>query len=313
MKCKPEDGKEFLSEPIHYNLNIVRDKKSLHISKWMENDIVRIGDLVDVSGCFYNYEDFQRKFSSVNTNFLIYYGVINAITSYKDKLNVSLHCDNVNELSNAWQGIMHGGNKFIYNMLIKSASVTLVCIEKWKQQCAYQLRWNSVFGKIAKTTTDTQLKWFQTRLLYRILPTQKYLYLLKIVDSPLCTFCNGEQETIIHLFWDCPFVQSFWVDILHWFMDKCAHCRNFSFSESLVLFGLKENVKTDKTMDLLILLGKYHIYKCKINKTIPNVNLFQKYVKQRFYIEKYMSTISGMFDKFTANWCSYRNLIDSIQ
>ena len=77
MKCNPENGKEFLSEPIHYNLNIIRDKKYLHISKWMENYIVKIRDVGDGWGGFYSYEDFRRKFSNVNTNFLIYYRVIN--------------------------------------------------------------------------------------------------------------------------------------------------------------------------------------------------------------------------------------------
>lgn len=309
VKCSPEDDTEFVSECIHYNINIVMAKKTVHINEWMDNNILRIGDIVDENGYFYSFDDFQHKYPMLHTNFLTYYGVTRAITAYKNKLDMSIDNNFVNNCSKAWTSILYGGNRVVYSTLV-GTHVVPRCIEKWTQHCTYQLNWENVFMKLHKSTSDMHLRWFQIRLLHRILPTQRYLFLMKIADSPLCTFCGSEQETILHLLWDCRFVQRFWADLLFWLNDKCTHCANFTFSESLVLFGWKQNCKTDKIMDLMILLGKYHIYKCKIQNKIPSTQYFKQTVRQRYVIEKYAHAIAGKIDRFLVNWAPYMNLLN---
>ena len=31
-------------------------------------------------------------------------------------------------------------------------------------------------------------------------------------DSPFCAFCEDAEETILHMFWECPKVQDFWLE-----------------------------------------------------------------------------------------------------
>ena len=54
------------------------------------------------------------------------------------------------------------------------------------------------------------------------------------------------------------------------------------FIENIVLFGHDIHFKSDNTFDLIILEAKFFIYKCKINKTIPQLNLFKRYLKTNF-------------------------------
>ena len=42
--------------------------------------------------------------------------------------------------------------------------------------------------------------------------------------------------------------------------ESCENCFQPIFTETLVLFGVKENVVTDRTIDLIILLAKYYIF-----------------------------------------------------
>ena len=60
------------------------------------------------------------------------------------------------------------------------------------------------FDRISKTTRDTGLRWFQYKLLYNLLPTCRFLFQRGLVDSFACVFCKGSEETLIHLFLDCP-------------------------------------------------------------------------------------------------------------
>ena len=58
-----------------------------------------------------------------------------------------------------------------------------------------------------------------------------------------------------------------------------AGCSNATLNENIVLFGHDINFKSDNTFDLIILQAKFFIYKCKINKTIPHLHLFKRYLK----------------------------------
>ena len=49
-------------------------------------------------------------------------------------------------------------------------------------------------------TIDTNTRILQHKILNRILFTNKSLYKMKIVRSPLCTFCNTSDESLEHFF-----------------------------------------------------------------------------------------------------------------
>ena len=263
---------------------------------------------MDENGSFFKYADFQHKYPAVNTDFLTFNGIVQALVSYRNKLNISVNSNQYSKTSKVWATI-GGGNKLVYNVFVKN-STPPACISKWSQSCTYQLSWNIIFRRVRKATTDTQLNWFQMRLIHRLLPTQRFLFIRKLADSPLCTFCGNEQETIVHLFWDCPFAQIFWESVFSWISENCEHCANLHLSECLVLFGWKHGCRLDRVMELIILLAKHHIYKSKLQNKLPCISIFQKTLKQRYEIERYGHSIKGMTDKFTMDWISYKNLVD---
>ena len=66
--------------------------------------------------------------------------------------------------------------------------------------------------------------------------------------------------------------------------NSCTHLSYFDFSEELVLFGTKKTVETDVVMDLIILLAKFYLYKCKLQKSVPVLNAFINGIKTRYNI-----------------------------
>ena len=116
-----------------------------------------------------------------------------------------------------------------------------------------------------------------------MIPTNRYLHLRRIKDSPNCTFGCNEEETIVHLFYNCRKV---WNEVLHWVKNNCTNCDTLSLSEQLIILGAKKNVMTDKVIDLLIITGKWHIYKCKLQDSEPRFEIFKKQFQERYIIEK---------------------------
>ena len=53
--------------------------------------------------------------------------------------------------------------------------------------------------------------------------------------------------------------------IVDWLYACVSHCRQLRLSKELVIFGYSSNVHTDKSLDLFILLAKYHIFHAETN------------------------------------------------
>ena len=81
------------------------------------------------------------------------------------------------------------------------------------------LEWKQVHLNMLKSTADVRQRWFQYRIIHRILATNSYLFKIGIVASPLCTFCKQVPETIVHLFCDCTSTTDFIEKAVNWFKE----------------------------------------------------------------------------------------------
>ena len=179
---------------------------------------------------------------------------------------------------------------------------------KWNSE--FQgINWKIVFRSCFTTSKDPQLQWFQTRLLHRILPTQKYLALCKIADSNLCTFCDNLPESIRHLFWECIHVQDFWKLFIDYLKERTLHCDRLILNEELILFGVSKQIKTDKPLDFIILFAKFYIYKCKLEKIKPSLDIFIRQLHYRFAIEKCIAYRNARETEFLRNWLVYERIM----
>jgi hypothetical protein len=304
MKCIPADISDFNAECIFYNKNIMIGKHTVHFKDWVKIGIFQVCHLLKEDGSFLNFEEFQIKFPTLTVNFLKFTGLIEAIRKYQSKINVKKDTS-YKLLKQKPLRIIFEGNKSVQSCLA-SANSAPAGVVKWNN-FFNNLSWTKIFYLCHKTTVDCQLKWFQLRLIYRALPTNRYLFLRKIVQSASCSICNNGEETIIHLMWHCEHVNMFWKDLQELIVTKCSHVTNFRFSEVLVLFGVQENMYTDKALDFIILLAKFYIYKCKWNFSRPALPIFLKFLKSRYNIEKYKETTT--VNNFDILWQPYSNLI----
>ena len=82
---------------------------------------------------------------------------------------------------------------------------------KWQNELnlLQNLEWNKTFSLPFKITRDTNLRWFQVRINYRILGTNNLLFKMNIRVNDLYTFRLNEKETIKHLFLNCEITTNF--------------------------------------------------------------------------------------------------------
>ena len=83
-------------------------------------------------------------------------------------------------------------------------------------------------------SVDTKSREFQYRILNRYLTTNSFLYKIGLANSPLCTFCKQESESLEHLLIICSCTKSFWSDFITWSNQLNIFLRDLPDSDILV-------------------------------------------------------------------------------
>ena len=301
-KCTPSTLNDFASERFHLNNHVTIGGKCIFFKKWIDNGIYCIGHLLN-EGDFISFEQFNIKYPRIRVNFLTYEGIIRALKHYKNRLDINLKDEFVIGDSVVMKCLYKENSKYIYMQLINGKPSN--CPEKWAKIEPIQFEVKTVFTKIFSTTSDPKLRWFQFRLLYRLIPTQRFLYLRKIINSPICNLCFIENQTIEHLFWECPMANRFWTEFNIWMKNNFSHCLNLSLSKRLILLGWDEKIDTDKVFDLFILLAKFYIYTTKLNNCSLLFTTFVQNIKHYFQIEKHNASLNGKSEEFKIKWTNY--------
>ena len=78
-----------------------------------------------------------------------------------------------------------------------------------------------------------------------------------------------------------------------------------------MLFGVDSTVITDTIFDLIILLAKQYLYRCKFEQSVLQISVFRKRLKLRYKLEEYSSNIIITFHKnaFNTRWRCYKTLL----
>ena len=124
-----------------------------------------------------------------------------------------------------------------------------------------------------------------------------YRMSLSHVDSPLCTFCKNEDETLLHMFIDCPLSVQLWKLVLeNWgkFLNMSTLPANYQ-----LLFG---DTNFDSITNHVILMTKWEIYRSKLETRHPNFTVLKNSIQSVMKIEKYIATRRKVIGKHLAKW-----------
>lgn len=302
---------EIVTERIMYNNNIIIDNKIITNTTWIRNGVYYIAQVMKENGSFLNHNEFNVKFDT-NIGFLTYAACISSIKRYVRKCGFQSPNSNTSaELPTALRLIYSAekGTRKFYDLMI-TEEINPNCCAKWDEKLNTRINWKSVFAKIHHIK-DIRLRWFQIRIVHRILATNIVLKEMGITENNQCTFCKQERDSIEHFLWRCHHVKLFWNNFKKLLHDKCDIAGNMSLTEKLVLFGTDTEIKTNIVFDLIIILAKSYIYKCKISKQFPKVNSFIIELKYRYKIENFNAKINDCSQKFDRDWIDLKQLFEN--
>ena len=93
-------------------------------------------------------------------------------------------------------------------------------------------------------------------------------------DDHSCTFCNGEPEKRLHLFWCCSKTQSFWKELVSFLIQRNIFGRTFAINK-LTVMGLRPDTSLNRyAINFLFLMARFFIWICRSKENIPKIERF---------------------------------------
>ena len=131
---------------------------------------------------------------------------------------------------------------------------------------------------------SSPLEHFLKTLKTSLIPTNDFLYKIKINDSELCDFCQDKSETLLHLFWSCKFTEKFWLAVENWLHEKVILDKQRTI-DKLDAIGL--NCHAEHTLlSFCKLTARCYMYTSKKYGQIPKFSIFINQIKKTMPLSK---------------------------
>ena len=248
-------------------------------------------------GFFYNYAQFKEKYG-IHCNYLEFYSIISAIPVQWKQVAKTPNVMKVNYQEELILEIIKVDKvcKFIHQKCVDKLFKVPISQEKWNTILLQPVvDWKKIYIIPFKSTMCTKLRYFQYKIMQNILGVNQLLKKIGISDSDLCTFCSTEKETLLHLFWECPFTRHFVREFERQVLNNEVILNMNEF-----IFGIPDGYF--RSVNFVILYAKYYIFTTRCNKGTLNISSFKKFLKHYYEVEQTIYSKQGKFVLFVDRW-----------
>ena len=161
--------------------------------------------------------------------------------------------------------------------------------------------WSNICQSNYYSTVETKLRSFQIKLNLRAVVTNACLFHFGMIDSPNCVFCNTETDSLVHMFTKCKMIESFWENINGWIVAKFR--KPLIITDDIKVFGIQHE-KSPNLINCILLGVRFYIYRCKVQKHLPNVDSCIDYINEIRKTEKAIAMKSSTLAKHLVKWSS---------
>ena len=305
---EPPRTSEICEEVLWNNKMITFNGDSLFNKHFILKGILTIRDIIDEYGVPLSWQDAQQKYSLNSSLIFHWYGLIKSIPMiWKDELQRNIPYSSGNNRNECC--IIT--SKIAYQRLLKpitkppTAQNSLVKLLE-----PTDINWKEVYMLPRQVTIESSLCSFQYKILNNILYLNEKLFKFKIADSPLCSLCKTENESMLHLFCECAVTSNLLEQFKLWVSD-IFHFGKIDIDPQTIIFGAW-NLKTSDfiLINHMILLFKRYIYLRRQDRHGPNITGLKSFIKN---IETVECQIASDKEKLSFHYKKWEKLLPFLQ
>ncbi len=155
-------------------------------------------------------------------------------------------------------------NKRVYQQLVnKHKEYPTKLEEKWSLILGdNNFKLSDNFNILQEFVKDNSIKNIQFKILHRILPTNRLLYKMKIINYNCCYICSTYIETLDHMFFECMEIRNIWLRLFDDLSLK-EKFENLEVNKNNILFGFRNDVNDVSGLNVFFILVKKYLFECK--------------------------------------------------
>uniref|UniRef100_A0A3P9M210 Reverse transcriptase domain-containing protein n=1 Tax=Oryzias latipes TaxID=8090 RepID=A0A3P9M210_ORYLA len=261
--------------------NMIR--KSIFLENWFEKNISLVTQLMNPQGNLMSYVEFLSTYS-LHVSPAEFSLVTGAIPG-----GVRLLCSSSPsntpcfppKLTDLWCGKIFfstsRNNQSIRSLFQNEIATKPFVISYWNS-FGCRIQWEKVWSLPQKYFITNKIRAISFKILHKVYPVKQFFTKFKKDLDINCSFCHSSPETVPHLFWYCSFTQLFWKDVIHFIRTHL--CVDYRLFYEHIIFGnfTQEKLNADKmyVVNLLIIMAKHFIHKCKYSNKKTVFYVFQK-------------------------------------
>ena len=179
-------------------------------------------------------------------------------------------------------------SKDIYWKLLKDIVGAPTCIQSWQTKHGFSFDeeiWKVIFELPYKIAKSVKIREFQLKIIHRVYASKSYVSRFDKSVKNNCITCSTKCD-IIHMFYNCDNVKTFWNSFELWF---ASHCTDIVVTLDIVIFG--QTSPRSFLINFCLLYAKWFLHKgyvaCGSDKIyVPNFAQFLISLKHTLSIEK---------------------------
>ena len=310
---KPSDITQIYNRSLWYNSFIVRQGKPIFNLSFINKGILKVRDILNDAGNFFSWHLGKSKYNLDNRDFISWIGLIESIPQmWKREIKLfSLHS------AESCSPCSLSREHFVPDLTVKGTYKTLIrpvvqqptaqrSIERILQM--NDMDWATVYLLPQKTTIESRMRIFQYKILNNILYLNNWLYKFSYVESPMCSLCNSETETMTRLFCHCSKTDQMWNSLTSW----CKGCLTLPVLEPstaiLGFFDIRD--EKSKLINHILILFKFFLHANRNIKHAVNFHALKLFISSVQKIEQKIAFNGNKLDQHLSKWQPIAHLVD---
>ena len=263
--CNPLTISNVMMQPISFNSKILVNG---NVIAWKSASNLFVQGFYDENGQILDWGVFKQKHGKNDTFFFKWRQILDAIP--REWKGIIVRDRDAMEISNLipephLQVISRRlilsklSGKEVYIILINKMWEKPTSEEKIEQELGEtDLIWSKIYMLGRRITLDSYSRQFHFKITHNVLFLNKALNRMNIVESSLCSYCDIEDETTVHLFSNCLVIKGLWGEVQTYFRSKII-LSDLTPQSAILGWYNERNLGTLKNQILLIF--KMMVYK----------------------------------------------------
>ena len=303
-----ESVQQILHEPLHGNENIplnITENTLTHYNVKLVRDIwdLRTSDFREFVGLRTN-ATFRKLYNDIKASLpQQWIRTLKSDDPHDGETDAIFQMETDNILTD----VQYTTTKELYTAMLKKTNKDVLCKAKWENLFGDNINWKTIWNTIHSGVIENWDFDVIYKLIHKVIAVRKNLHYWKIVSSPSCLECGGE-DSVLHAFFHCKKTKQFIKQAEPLF--KKLFGKHFKFNAFKITFGMQYKLGNNASKLGIFLWSKLiktiWISRKLLEETKPcnEMAIFKTLIKNRLQNE-YKAAIEQpeRKEKFLSYWC----------